>query len=121
MALTTLEIGIDLVEFGFSDDEVIYVYLSWLILATCFVFFCANAYVIYRASRRKNWARIVLLAMFLFFQMLVSVARVTWPAQLGDDDFWSTAITSAYFVMDAVALYWLFSGAGARWYAAKEA
>jgi hypothetical protein len=121
LALTTLESGIALFELGFSDDEVVYVYLSWLVLATCFVFLCANAYVIYRASRRKNWARIVLLALFLLFQVLNSVARVIWPTELGDEDFWSTATTSAYFVMDAVALYWLFSGAGARWYAAKEA
>jgi hypothetical protein len=69
----------------------------------------------------KNWARIVLLAMFLLSEVSVSVTRLMWPTALGDEDFWSAATTSAYFVIDSVALYWLFSGAGARWYAAKEA
>jgi hypothetical protein len=121
LALTSLESGIALFESGFSDDEVVYVYLSWLFLAIYFVFFAANAYFIYRASRRKNWARVALLALFLLFQVLIAVTRAMWPTELGDEDFLSAATTSAYFVMDAVALYWLFSGAGARWYAAKEA
>jgi hypothetical protein len=118
LALITLESIIALFVPGFIEVELRH--LLWWSMAFSFVLATANAYFIYCASRRKNWARIVLLALFLLFQVLISVTRVMWPTELGDEDFWSAATTSAYFVMDAVALYWLFSGAGARWYAAKE-
>jgi hypothetical protein len=118
-ALTTLESIIALFVPELIDAELRY--LLWSSIAVSFLLLVANAYFIYCASRRRNWARIVLLALLLLSQVLVSVTRVMWPTALGDEDFWSVATTSAYFVMDAIALYWLFTGAGARWYAARDA
>jgi hypothetical protein len=121
LAITTVDNGIAMLVSGFSENESVYVHLSWLFLAIYFVLVAANAYFIFCASRRKNWARIVLLALFLLSEVSVSVTRLMWSTELGDEDFWSVATTSAYFVMDAIALYWLFTGAGARWYAARDA
>jgi hypothetical protein len=118
-ALTTLESIIALFVPELIDAELRY--LLWSSIAVSFLLLVANAYFIYCASRRRNWARIVLLALLLLSQVLVSVTRVMCPTALGDEDFWSVATTSAYFVMDAIALYWLFTGAGARWYAARDA
>jgi hypothetical protein len=118
-ALATVDSGIALFVSGFSDDEL--GYLLWLLLAITSVLLVANAYVIYCASRRRNWARIVLLALLIFSVALTLVMHFMWPAELGDEDFWSDATTAALVIMDAIALYWLFTGAGARWYAAKDA
>jgi hypothetical protein len=118
-ALTTFESVLAFFVTELIDAELRY--LLWSSMAVSFLLLIANAYFIYCASRRRNWARIVLLALLLLSQVLVSVTRVIWPAELGDEDFWSVATTSAYFVMDAIALYWLFTGAGAKWYAAKDA
>jgi hypothetical protein len=120
-ALATIESVIALFGLGFSDDEPLYVYLSWLFLAIALVLIVANAYVIYCASRRRNWARIVLLALLLLSVSITFATRFMWSTELGDEDFWSDATTAAYFVMDAIALYWLFTGAGARWYVANDA
>lgn len=119
-ALATIETVISFFGLEFTDDESVYVYLPWLFLAIAFALLAANAYVIYCASRRRNWARIVLLALLLLSVASTLAMHLMWPAELGDEDFWSDATTAAYFVMDAIALYWLFTGAGARWYAAKE-
>jgi hypothetical protein len=117
-ALTTLESVLALFVPELINAELRY--LLWSSMAVSFLLLVTNAYFIYCASHRRNWARIVLLALFLLSQVLVSVARVMWPTELSDEDFWSTVTTNAYFIMDAVALYWLFSGAGAKWYAARE-
>jgi peptidoglycan/LPS O-acetylase OafA/YrhL len=111
-ALTAVDSGIALFVSGFSEDDP--GYLLWWLIAFSFALLAANAYGIYYASRRRNWARFVLLALLLVSVALTVVMRFVWPAEWGDEDFWSSATTGAYFVMDAIALYWLFTRAGAR-------
>jgi hypothetical protein len=120
LTLTTIESIIWQFVYGFSEEEPIQIYLSWVFLAIYVALACANAYFIYCASRRRNWARIALLALFLLPEALLSAMYVLWPETWSDEDFWSAAITSAYYVMNAIAPFWLFSGAGAKWYAAKD-
>jgi hypothetical protein len=68
------------------------------------------------ASRRKNWARITLLVLAVItiagYFLLPSETPAPW---------WTEANTWISFVLEWVALYWLFTGAGARWYANKAA
>jgi uncharacterized membrane protein len=118
-ALTTLESVLALFVPELIDAELRY--LLWSSMAVSFLLLVVNAYFIYCASRRRNWARIVLLALLFVSVALTVVMHFVLLPEWGDEDFWSAATTSAYFVMDAIALYWLFTGAGARWYAAKEA
>jgi hypothetical protein len=120
LALTTIEAVIWQFEDGFGEEEPVDIYLSWGFLAIYVALAWMNAYFIYCASRRRNWARIALLALFLLPEALLSATYVLWPETWTDDDFWSAATTSAYFVMNSIALFWLFSGAGAKWYAAKD-
>lgn len=68
------------------------------------------------AARRKNWARITLLVLavisFAGYFLLPSDIPAPW---------WTEANLWLSFVLEGVALYWLFTGAGARWYANKAA
>ena len=104
---------------GFSVEE--YGPLLWSILTGTFIFLVANAYVIYCASRRRNWARVVLLVLALLFVASVLLSLVMWPAEWDAEDLWSSATSGAYAIMEIIAMYWLFTGAGAKWYAEKEA
>lgn len=66
------------------------------------------------AARRKNWARITLLVIAVIntagYSLLPSETPAPWWTEA---NFWLNSI------MEAVAMFWLFSGAGARWYANK--
>lgn len=117
-AIATLESVIALFVPGFSKDELDL--FMWWFLAGSFLLFAANAYIIYCASRRKNWARIVLLGLTVFFAVLILALHFMWRPEWGEEDWWSNATSGACVIMDALAIYWLFTGAGARWYAAKE-
>jgi len=72
----------------------------------------ANGYIIYCASRRQNWARIVLFVI----TALVVVATASWPPDIGSDPWWSTLLLTVSAVADMVAVIWLFSGAGNAWF-----
>jgi hypothetical protein len=76
------------------------------------VAFAASAYLIYSASRRYNWARIALLSVTL----ITIAGYVVWPPSWTEEPWWSTAITGACAAADLIALYWLFSGQGRRWF-----
>ena len=118
-AISTLEGVIALIVPGLSEDEI--GRFLWWILAGSILILTANVYIIYCASRRRNWARIVLLVMALFLWGLVLGSHVMWPTEWGEEDWWSNATSAACAIMEVIAFYWLFTGAGARWYASKEA
>jgi CDP-diglyceride synthetase len=84
----------------------------WIILI---VAFGLSAYFIHAASRRKNWARVVLLAL----TSLTIVTYLAWP-EWNDQTWWSLVLFGVCASMDTVALIWLFSGEGAKWYATSE-
>lgn len=68
------------------------------------------------AARRKNWARITLLVIAVIntagYFLLPSETPAPWWTEA---NFWLSSI------LEVVAMYWLFSGAGAQWYANKAA
>ena len=95
-----------------SNDGVEVASWSFLVVA-----FAASAYLIYSASRRHNWARITLLSVTL----ITIAAYVVWPINWTEEPWWSTAITGGCAAADLIALYWLFSAEGRRWYAVHPA
>jgi hypothetical protein len=82
----------------------------WLLTV---VAFAAGAYFIYSASQRHNWARIVLLVI----TSVTIAAYVAWPVNWTEQPWWSNAVVAVSTLAEAIALYWLFSGEGRRWYA----
>lgn len=79
--------------------------------------FLLNAGVIYFASQRHNWARILL----LIFTVAVIASYLAFPTDLVTEAWWSIATIVVTTIMEVVALLWLFSGPGARWYARQVA
>ena len=68
------------------------------------------------AARRKNWARITLLV----FTVITAAGYFLLPSET-PAPWWAEANIWLSFILEMVALYWLFTGAGARWYAHKPA
>ena len=71
-----------------------------------------NGYLIYLVSRRENWARRIL----LFVTVAVVAATLFWPPEIGVDAWWSVLLLTVSVIADAVAMIWLFSGAGHAWF-----
>lgn len=68
------------------------------------------------AARRKNWARITLLVF-----ALITIAGYVWLPSEAPAPWWTEANIWLSSILEIVALYWLFTGTGARWYANKAA
>jgi hypothetical protein len=68
------------------------------------------------AARRKNWARITL----LIFALISTLGYFLLPSDI-PAPWWTEANIWLSSILEVVAMYWLFSGAGARWYAGKPA
>jgi hypothetical protein len=68
-------------------------------------------------SRRHNWARVTFLVI-----TILGIAVMVYPWEGMNADYWEIFSPSnvVFAAMDGVALYWLFSGSGAAWYAAKR-
>ena len=85
----------------------------WPIFVAVFIF---NAILVVYISRRKNWARIILLIFTIF-----GVAVMLWPDVYSSSlpwDWWVSNV--AFAVLDLLALYWLFTGAGAAWFSRRN-
>jgi hypothetical protein len=74
------------------------------------------AFLIVSASKRRNWARIVL----LISVVVTTFAYFLFPSETADP-WWSVACIIASSILEVIAMIWLFSGPGARWYAQDEA
>ena len=68
------------------------------------------------ASRRKNWARITLLV----FAVISTAGYFLLPSET-PAPWWTEANIWLSSILEVVAMYWLFSVDGARWYASKAA
>ncbi len=70
--------------------------------------------VIFRASRRHNWARYVLLVWTI-------LATVLYLTSLAADtrSLWDHLVVVASFALDIIAIYMLFTGAVSQWYREK--
>lgn len=72
-----------------------------------------GALFIHFASRRRNWARIVL----LIVAVVTDIAYIMVPSDSTPDPTWSVLLMVVSSVLEIIALYWLFFGEGRRWYA----
>ena len=88
-------------------------WMVWLVVGS----FLLNAGVIYFVSRRHNWARILL----LIFTVSIIASYLAFPESLDTEGWWSIATIGVTTLMDVVALFWLFFGPGAGWYARRVA
>lgn len=68
------------------------------------------------AAKRKNWARITLLV----FAVISFAGYFLLPSEI-PTPWWAEANIWLSTILEVVAMYCLFSGAGARWYAGKAA
>ena len=71
----------------------------------------APAVLIYFISRRQNWARILTLVL-----TIGGIAAYFLFPMDPPEPWTSLVMTEGVTVLDLVALYWLFSGAGAKWF-----
>lgn len=69
------------------------------------------SFLVVQASRRRNWARHTLLALFVFS----SVMYILFPPE-SPEPFWVMMLTVVATVLEAIALYMLYAGAGGAWY-----
>lgn len=88
--------------------------IIWLITGGVFLLVAALIFFIYRG---QNWARIT----YLMLTVLTLIAYGAFPLDMQDISWWSLSLTGLTTVLDLIALYWLFSGSGSRWYSAKAA
>jgi len=72
--------------------------------------------VIFRASRRHNWARHVL----LIWTVLGALVYV-WTFKVDSRPMWGHVLVAATFIIEFIALFMLFTGAVSRWFQHKEA
>jgi hypothetical protein len=73
-----------------------------------------QAALIFFASRRRNWARISLLVVLL----LGAATFVFFPGE--DEPWWYWMSVVSSFVLDGIAIFWLFSGVAAEWFRVSE-
>lgn len=81
----------------------------WAVMTISFLI---PAVLVVFVSRRKNWARIAMLIL-----TIVGIASyLAFPSEMTAEPMWSIASTILVTVLDVVALFWLFSGPGAKWF-----
>lgn len=85
---------------------------DWVMWTVYAIVIAVNAYLIFLVSRRKNWARVLLLVI----TVAVACAVLFWPPEIGTDPWWSILLGGVSTVADIVAMIWLFSGAGQAWF-----
>jgi hypothetical protein len=71
--------------------------------------------VVFRASRRHNWARYVILV----WTAVAIVTYVTFPS--ADTPIWEHLLDALSFAIDIVAIFLLFTREAAQWYRAPAA
>jgi hypothetical protein len=95
-----------------SDGVVYRVALVGITLAN----FVIVAMSIFFASRRHNWARILLLALTLGSWALWFI----YPLAIADYSFWKVLVAVMLVLAELIALVLLFFGKGGQWYAENE-
>jgi hypothetical protein len=109
-SLTLLESVITLLTLDHTDFEL---WMGGLLFGA----FLLNAGIIYFVSRRRNWARFVL----LIFTVAIIASYLAFPESLDTEVWWSIATVCVTTLMEIVALFWLFFGRGAEWYGGRAA
>jgi len=74
-----------------------------------------NALLIHFASRRRNWARLLLLIFIVAGLALYFV----WIPEVEAEPWWSWMGTIGINIFEIAAMAMLFSGASAKWYAPR--
>lgn len=83
-----------------------------LLFGSMVVGYAIPALLISMASRRRNWARILLLA---FTALWIGLYVAYWDEETAEPP-WSGAATLLMAALDLIALYWLFTGEGGEWF-----
>jgi uncharacterized membrane protein len=86
-----------------------------LLIAVSLAVLVVNCLFIHFASRRRNWARFALLACLV----VTVLAMVFFPSQASDPR-WLQVVEVLAAVLQAIGVFWLFTGEGARWYRADR-
>jgi len=76
--------------------------------------FLVAALPIVFVARRHNCARIVLLLL-----TLATIASMIWLWNFVES-WWTVVSDVGFIALDVVALYWLFTGAGAAWFSKRR-
>jgi hypothetical protein len=84
----------------------------WFQHAIAAATFAITALLFYLVSRQHNWARILLLVLFVIGAAL-SIVTFSWPIE---GDRLSFALYLLVAILQAVALYLLFTGSAAKWF-----
>ena len=90
---------------------------AWWFVAVVAFTYLFFAVLILLVSWRHNWARLLVLSITVIGAL---VMLIPWP---GIDFDWNLSDLIAQIgllALDGVALFWLFTGAGAAWFATKE-
>lgn len=81
----------------------------WILMAFVWAFWALLTFLV---SRRHNWARIATLLFFIF-----NLAFWVWDYEtMSDRPGYGLAFEFIDTVLTTVALYWLFTGPGAKWF-----
>jgi len=90
------------------------VWSLWVVLAAVWLFW---GLLIFLVSRRHNWARIAVLVLYV-----AGLGVWVWdPSPILELPVYSLAIEVIDTLIYALALYWLFTGAGALWFRTPRA
>jgi hypothetical protein len=81
------------------------------------VVYAANGYIIHKASERANWARYVI---GVFAVVGAAVTFYPWEPD-PHPSAWEWVEAAVVSAAEIVAVYWLFTGEGAKWYRAQVA
>ncbi len=89
---------------------------GFFLVISVIVLFALYAALIIFAAKRKNWARITLLVL-----TIVTTTAFVWMPSEALDPWWTVALSWLISILEIVALFWMFTGAGARWYSGTSA
>jgi hypothetical protein len=84
----------------------------WVVMA---IAFWLNASLIHRTSKRGRWARLILLGL-----AIVTIAATVYPYDEPPNyTWWEWVEVVGVSILEIVALFWLFTGEGANWFARR--
>ena len=89
----------------------------WWLVAIIAITYLVLAALVFLVSRGHNWARMLVLGTTVIGAI---VMFIPWP---GIEYEWTVsdlATQIGLLVLDGVALFWLFTGAGAAWFATRK-
>lgn len=112
-----MSVALGFVEFIFlvmNPDPDIADMLGFLMGFTLIVLGAYCAAIVF-AARGRNWARV-----FLLLFVVLTVAGIIMLPPETPQPWWVLVATTLSVVLEVLAMFWLFSGAGAQWYRLRK-